>query len=354
MLSNSKSIVQNSQRFLQVPISPKQDGFINSSPLAALVCSLDGGTFPPSLSIGSSAQSLLHNEGQMGSNYPLHLQNELFFSEVLGEGNSQAPIYFDWVKRSLQLIDRATKTNGCLPFQSIHAVGNAMQFLDAKVVGNMIGQPPDVLHKYFGCDHRHPYRKITLCRTQISVELENTIANFLFEKFLVVYSYIDSHGKRCSTTTPIHSHPFNHEVTYFLSGGPQAEIIEEEFAITDDQELPLLSNDGLFNPKIRRSLEKGALQNIRVHSINSYRRPFHFQPLILQNFESDPKLAKTELILLTDGFFRPHRVTVIDDPDSSSETLYYAINNYWSPTGRVFLYNEDSTTTWNCRDWQHE
>jgi hypothetical protein len=295
---------------------------------------------------------VLHNEIPLLSDYPLQLADQHFFSEVLSHRNTSASVYFDWIVGSLNLIRGAISDGHCMHFENILQVGKNIQLLDAKIINLIMNGTIDDIHLCFGSDLEHPYRKITLCRVGFPVWLGNAVINFMFEKFLVIYSYRDKNGKRQSTRTPIHSHPLNHEVTYFLSGGTGSTVIEEEFTVVDEDGAALILKNGSFNPKIKAQLDKAQPPAICVRHAATHNRAFSGVPMILDEFESDRLLACSEKIILSDGFFRPHRVTVIDDTHSKNETLYYAINNYWTPTGRVYVYGDNTVKTWNHADWQ--
>jgi len=295
--------------------------------------------------------SVLHNEIADSRGYPLQLNDHLFFSEALCPGSINAPFYFRWVTDSLQAIDEALTSAGHLPFEDIDGLGKRVQLIDAEMIRELLQNPIDPLHLCFGQSPEHPYRKITLCRVGIAVQVGPTITQFMFEKFLVVYSYRDLLGQRRSTRTPIHSHPLNHEVTYFLSGNSSSQVIEEEFAIKDAHSNPLILDNGSFNPVIREQIDREHLDNVKIEHIATYERGFATEPIILEEFPYDLRLGVSDFVSWSDGFFRPHRVTVLDGSADGDETLYYAINNYWTPTGRVYVYDHNCVSTWNYTKW---
>jgi hypothetical protein len=327
----------------------------NGEALSPAICAVDGATVR--LPDDKSLLNALHNEpgtGRGAANYPLRVEEGLFFSEVFGVGNADADRYRRWIGGSLKLIRDAIQGREGLPFDWIDQVGRQIQELDQSIAGTLIGKKPDTLHALHGIDPSHPYRKLTLCRTRVPVLLPRKaggvdVRHFLYEKFLVSYSYMDQ-GRRRSTRTPIHSHPWNHEVVYFLSAGANAYVEEEEFHVHDDSGAPLVSPEGEISPNLLASDGSLLLAKISLRCTDSSRLGVLPVPKILEHFTVDLPLRSAELIANTDGFFRPHRVTVHDDPNA--ETLYYAINNYWGPTGRVFVYGENGTlSTWSHRAW---
>jgi hypothetical protein len=287
---------------------------------------------------------LLNNEAAQPSQYPLELRNGEYFSEVSGMQDSD---YGDWVRQCLFALDSETN-QGVLAFSAIESVGRAIQRIDCHAISKRIRRAPDRLHQLQGIDRDHPYRKVTLARTTFPVHLNGVLIPFFYEKYLVNYSYNDS-GIRRPTVTPIHSHPLNFEVVYFLSAGPATSVTEEWFEAVDTQGQPLVDECGMLNPYL---VEGGALHldRISVRPVGCSILRATVQPVPLNPFASDLLLNQAKVIRWTDGFFRPHRVSIQDDPDVG--TLYYAINNYFGPTGRVFLYEPDGRIVqWSHRAW---
>jgi hypothetical protein len=291
----------------------------------------------------------LHNEEPRPPKYLLHLRDGRFFSEVLGAENSS--FYREWIEATLKVIINANrKAPGTVKYEQINLLGRDIQKIDAHYARLRIGQPLDDLHKCHGIDRNHPYRKMTLCRVGLTLRLPDGVnRRFLFEKFLVSYSFWDE-GLRRSTVTPIHSHPWNHEVVYFAATGPQAHVKEEEFQVCDEQGRPVIGSHGEINPRVMSAdgalyLDRVLLKKLGEHCLRATN-----QPQILEAFKNDARLQAPHLLSLTEGLFRPHRVSVIDDPNA--ETFYFAINNYWSPTGRVLVYPDDGTImTWSHEAW---
>jgi len=192
---------------------------------------------------------------------------------------------------------------------------------------------------------------MTLCRTTFPVRIRDRIHAFFYEKYLVSYSYWDGERARC-TVTPLHSHPWNHEVVYFARSGRDAHVVEEEYRVMERAGGEVLLPDGQFRRDLLRAdgslnLDAIALQRVRASTIHLTPG----EPLVLDHFESDFRLATADAILHTDGFFRPHRVSVIPD-SAGAETRYFAINNYWGALGRVLVYGDDGgISTWSHTSW---
>jgi hypothetical protein len=231
----------------------------------------------------------------------------------------------------------------------VNTLGRAIQEIDADFARHRIGAPLDQLHSCHGTDRIHPYRKMTLCRVGLFLRLPDSIVPFLFEKFLVSYSYWDA-GKRRSTVTPIHSHPWNHEVVYFAATGPRAYVVEEEFLVCDEHNQPVIGPNGEINSSSFSAEGALHLDHVKLQKLDEHRLAATNQPQLLDAFDGDARLQAPRLLSFTEGLFRPHRVRVVDDPQA--ETYYFAINNYWSPTGRVLVYRDDGTTsTWSHNAW---
>ena len=307
--------------------------------LKPLSCNVDG-----SFDAVTNAEDLaiLHNEPKRErSAYPLLLARGEYFSEVSPEDE---PDYARLIRDSLFVLSSNT-LSGILPFESLESVGRKIQTIDSSFAVPRIGQAPDRIHCLHGVDQLHPYRKITLARTSVPVRIGDGIIPFLYEKFLVSYSFWNC-GQRCPTITPIHSHPLNYEVVYFVSHGPTTYVVEEEFEVVDQSGLPLVDEAGRLNP----SLIEGAdirFDSLTVRATGKSTLMPRSEPIPLDPFDADLRLDRANIIRWTDGFFRPHRVTVHEGP--GDETLYYAFNNYFGPTGRVFIYS----STGSIEPWSH-
>ncbi|MCX6585802.1 MAG: hypothetical protein NTX13_04380 [Acidobacteria bacterium] len=320
--------------------------------LEPMVCSVDGRRSSCLEFLESNDIKNLHNEGALGAeHYPLRSEDGLFFTESLGGLNPQFDKYQRLVLDSISTLRK--RGTAPLSISELEACGAEIQMLDTMFASELIGRPLDALHRCVGPDPSHPYSKITVCRTTFPVEIGGEILRFYFEKFLVSYSYLDSDGTRRSTTTPIHSHPMNFETVYFTSHGSTSCVLEQEFELLTDTGEPLITADGSLDegfvrrvatvPGLRPQATPGAISKIWPSS----------GPIRLTAFDSETVLkSRRDLIEITDGLFRPHQVTVIDDPDA--ETRYFALDNYFGPVGRVLLYDPDGTVNvWSHDAWDH-
>lgn len=253
--------------------------------------------------------------------------------------------YKHWLEECMAALKSKLK-KGYLDVSEIVLIGKKLQTIDVKASTPRINNKPDALHQLWGSNSDHPYRKLTLIGTMCKVKIGDELHDFLYEKFLTIYSYLDKDVRR-STTTPLHTHPINQEVVYFLSYGPKSCVVETEYEYwCENQLIDLNTANGrtkfatLTEAKIE--LKKKNTQTILPSD----------KPIILEPFDSELLLYDDDLILAADGMFRPHQVTVYDD--SKIPTLFYSINNYWSPTGKVNLYTADGKLAkiWNPEEWK--
>ena len=132
-----------------------------------------------------------------------------------------------------------------------------------------------------------------------------------------------------------------------LSYGKQTRVEEQEYDYWhNNKRINISTKEGKkYFSKLKPN--EISLRNSRLNII----KPTN-NPLFLSPFDSEVFLNSEDILKHSDGFFRPHKVIVIDDP--IKETLYYAVNNYWSPTGTVYLFNEDGSMkeTWNNDEWK--
>jgi hypothetical protein len=282
----------------------------------------------------------LHNEALSASSFPLKACDGLFFSEAVHSGNPEGKSYFDWLVKSIHLLNSKQWNLNC-----IRELGQTIALTDLSWAEAFLKTGLDGIHQCYGPDKAHPYRKVTLLRTRFQIEVQDTLVDFLFEKFLTVYSYLHE-GKRVSTRTPLHTHPLNFEVVYFSKFGNQSLAVEEEFEVCD-RKTGLRLDFGQY-----RENRKSLFSNVFLRYLCSKTVVPQESPVFLDPFDSEIQLSEEDTLMLADGFFRPHRVTVHDDPKLG--TFYYAINNYFSPTGNVFLFNEDGSigTKWSHDAWQ--
>jgi hypothetical protein len=318
--------------------------------LEPAICSVSGARamcagFLPNLQI-----KVLHNEvGAAAVRYPLRSQDGVFFSEALGGANSAADEYVKLVAESIAILADRSRDRS-MSFAELVECGCEIQALDAQFAQSRIGVPLDSLHQCVGPDPEHPYAKITVCRTTFPVSIGGADIWFFFEKFLVSYSHLDDQGVRRSTVTPIHSHPMNFETVYFTSFGAGSRVIEQEYCLVDTVGAPLVRADGTLDPAFVEAARRGEPPRLRL--VEGPAKPIatSTKPIKLEPFESEAILRNHhELIAVTDGLFRPHKVTVSDDPDVA--TRYFALDNYFGPTGRVFLYGEDAARVWSHDEW---
>lgn len=327
------------------PTSPPKELFVPAT------CSLDGGC--SALDLTSPSLEVLHHEtGQPASDYPLRLEDSTFFSEVLGADFPETAEYREHILGTLNLIKAETDPSGFLLYDRIDPIGKAIQALDVEFAKRKIGKEPDDVHQQWGPNAEHPYRKITLCRTTVPVKIGEQVSRFFFEKFLVVYSFLDENGNRRSTITPIHSHPYNHEVVYFLKRGPGSRAVEREYMPTDKAGAPFFSEDGVLNRGLMNPDGTLAVSNLKIRFEKEEVLQGTDEPVSLEPFASEFLSRNPQFIFQTDGLFRPHQVT-IHDAESDGGTLYYAFNNYWGPLGRVIVYNDaGEPVIWSHKEWE--
>ncbi len=293
---------------------------------------------------------LHHENGQTAEAYPIHLEDGKFFSEVFGASFSEVEEYRKHILNTVHLIT-SSFTDGALAYEQIDVVGKRIQEIDVEFAKPKIGRPLDIIHQQYGPNPNHPYRKITLIRTTVPVRMEEGIKRFFFEKFLVVYSFLDENGMRRSTITPIHSHPYNHEVVYFVKHGPGSRAVEREYLPTDKSGTPFVSAEGVFNPALISSDGLLSLENLQTQFKKEETLEGTDVPIPLEPFESEFLSRNPHFISQTDGLFRPHQVT-IHDSEEEGGTLYYAFNNYWGPLGRVIVYNDSGEPlVWRHKEW---
>jgi hypothetical protein len=320
--------------------------------LETAICTIEGSRYRCERALSSSALRLLHNEQPGGQPYPLDVNDGLFFSEALGPENDQADAYHRLVSDTLMLLRDGFEWGGWMPFERLGRVGAEIQKLDAAFAREKANRPPDRIHQCYGTSPQHPYSKITLCRTAVPVRLGDAVVPFVYEKFLVAYSYLDGAARR-STVTPLHTHPLNFETVYFVSYGPDSLVTEQEFCIIGKGGRPLVGEDGRVDVELLNEIVRGDFKEVTFRLGETHYIHPGEEPVILRGFDSDNALADARLIQHTDGLFRPHQVTVRDDHDADVETLYYAIDNYFGPEGRVFIYNkEGQLDLWSHHDWE--
>lgn len=321
--------------------------------IAPAICTREGDIYWCQPRLGSLGMMVLHKEQMDATTYPLSLTAGLFFSEALAPENDCADQYHQLVMRSLAIVGEALDGRGRLAYEDIDAVGRHLQQLDAEFARKKINRPQDKLHLCYGPNPAHPYSKIALCRTTLPVIVEGRVVPFFFEKFLIAYSYFDEYGKRRSTVTPMHSHPLNFETAYFTSYGPRSIATEQEFHLILDNDRPLIDAEGKLDPAFIQQSGSDHLCRLTLVPDAKYQIRAGAEPVMLPTFDSDRLLRKAGLIDITDGLFRPHQVSIHDDPEADRETLYYAVDNYLGPKGRVLLFSEDGRVNlWSHRDWR--
>lgn len=320
--------------------------------LEAAICTIEGSRYRCERALSEPALRLLHNEQLGGRPYPLDVNDGLFFSEALGPGNEQADVYHRLISDTLTLLRDGFEWGGWMPFERLARLGTEIQKLDAQFARAKVNRPPDRIHQCYGPSPEHPYSKITLCRTAVPVRLGDAVVPFVYEKFLVAYSYLDGAARR-STKTPLHTHPLNFETVYFVSYGPNSLVTEQEFYITGKGGRPLVDEGGRVDVELLGEIVRGDFKEVTFRRGETHYIHPGEEPIILRGFDTDGALADAGLIRHTDGLFRPHQVTVRDDHDANNETLYYAIDNYFGPEGRVFIYNkEGEPDLWSHHDWE--
>jgi len=315
-----------------------------------MVCSVSGARASCTGFLTAQQQKILHNEaGKDAAAYPMSGLDGMFFSEALGAANPEADDYLRLMARSIAILC-VGRGDRVMTLAELIDRGREIQVLDETFANARIGLPLDSLHQCLGPDPKHPYAKITLCRTTFPVDVGGRVTTFFFEKFLVAYAYLDDAGVRRSTITPIHSHPLNFETAYFTSFGPGARVIEQEFYLRTEAGIALIGDNGVLDPRFFEAEDQGRQPLMRVEP-----GPFNdiapsVRAIRLEPFNTETALRdRPELLLATDGLFRPHQVTVIDDPSVATE--YFALDNYFGPAGRVLMYGQDGASLWSHEDW---
>tara|TARA_R110002049_G_scaffold124814_3_gene280366 strand:- start:11117 stop:12151 length:1035 start_codon:yes stop_codon:yes gene_type:complete len=295
------------------------------------------------------------------SKYPLKIEDGLILTEALGASNPRSNFYKNWIFNSLEPLRHLLDLHpGGVLFEDLPEIGSKIQEIDADWVrDNVFFNELDPLHHCYGPDDSHPYRKITLCRSTFPLFVAGKKRRAFIEKFLVVYSYWSYknsiEGQRTLTVTPLHSHPMNFEVTYFANYDNSSCVEEEEFIICLDDGKncrPVIQSGDLD----KAAISKAGIRRDKLRAIPHQREiwiPAQSDEMpirILQDFDNDKLLAQPEIIGYTDSLFRPHKVTVSGDVD---KTHYFAINNYISLTGEVYLYKDDGRLDecWNHDTW---
>jgi hypothetical protein len=294
-------------------------------------------------------ETYYNTSGLPAAQYPLSLKDGTYFSEVCNADFEDTGPYRSLVEACLSVLGKRL-SRGRLGYEHLHECGLAIQELDFEFAKSRMSGDLDVPHKLVGRDASHPYAKTALCRTAIPVRVGEQDIDLYFEKFLVCYSHLDERGNRKSTVTPIHSHPLNYETVYFTSYGALSRAVEQEFVVVDPAGAPLVNSDASVNVAALRDI--GGITEFKVVPGPSSEIVPSRTPIALAAFERDNALAQREdLLMLTDGLFRPHQVSVFDDP--SVPTRYFALDNYFGATGRVIIYDPDGRVRlWNRAEWQ--
>ena len=316
--------------------------------LQPLICSRAGARQKPPKAPSAGQLDALYNERGLGADeYPLDLRNGLYFSEALGQANADAAQYESLINWSLDLIIGQCGERP-MPLRTLFDVGQSLQELDSDFASAKIAQPLDCLHRCTGTDVKHPYAKITICRTTFPVEIMGRSVPFYFEKFLVAYSYLNEQGQRRSTVTPVHSHPINFETAYFTHYGDQSCAVEQEFDLYGADGASMVGPEQKISADFRDQLDSDSIRFLRAVPAGKTIISPAKNPTVLAPFTSEIALKEDEeRLVFYDGLFRPHRVEVKDDPDT--ETRYFAMDNYFGPTGRVLVFDEAG----EVRQWKH-
>lgn len=308
-------------------------------------CRFSGKTHP----VLPSERRGYDNELHRASEYPLTISRTggEYFSEVIGEENPGRRQYRALCEESLGVLAGFMRNDGVLPFEALTEVGTRLQEIDALFAGSRVGKPLDSVHSLGGPDAAHPYGKIILCRTSFPILMpdgERTV--FLFEKFLVSYFYTDSEGRRQPTITPIHSHPINFETVYFVESDSNSRVVEREFVLGFDECGPVVLPDGRVSPEfINRAVAGSVSLTLTAAEATTFGPDAPVRKL--QPFAIDSVLPTfPQLLGVLDGYFRPHQVSVYGD-----RTSYFALDNYFSPTGNVILFGESGRSIWTRDPW---
>jgi hypothetical protein len=293
---------------------------------------------------------VLHNEGgRPAASYPMKLSEGSYFSEVVGPMNDRAAAYHTLVSDCMDTI-RKRMVGGVISFADLCVAGQEMQELDDAFARQIISTGLDAIHRCCGPDRQHPYAKITIARSAFPVNLSENIVWFYFEKFLVSYCYLDMDNKSRSTKTPVHSHPLNFETVYFTSYGTGAAVHEREYHVVDHDGVRLVDDAGNVHPDLLARLMSNDSSAWRVlpgevHVIEASPTPIRLPP-----FEEERAMFGHEAALVAfDGLYRPHQVSVIDSVERP--TRYFALDNYFGPTCRVFIYNDGDIDLWSHNKW---
>jgi hypothetical protein len=318
--------------------------------LEPTICSVDGTRQRCFGKITQEEIGFLHNENGGGAHeYPLRLREGLYFSETMTGAPASVSLYLEHVNKSLAVLADAGAARP-MSFDELINSGRRLQQMDAAFAAAMIDAPLDAIHRCVGPDPSHPYSKITVCRTTFPVQIGSSIIWFFFEKFLVAYGYLDERGIRQSTVTPVHSHPLNFETVYFVSSGPKSRVTEREYELQTPDGAAIILPNGDLHPQFLTAMRAGAAYPLKARLKTEDSFGPAPNPRILDPFESEQQLrAHRDLISLTDGLFRPHEVIVTDDPVAG--TSYFALDNYFGPTGRVFLFKDGEISVWQHADW---
>ena len=324
--------------------------------LVPAICDISGRELIVPKECTPAAFNILNNDTDELVRYPLVLNEGHYFSEIVAADFPERAQYRCWVDDCMAIIDDSLDACGVLPYSKIDQVGRELQQRDGDFARSKIDFDLDAIHELCGVDAEHPYRKMTLCRTTVLVSVLDEIVPFFYEKFLVAYSYSDASGKRRSTITPIHGHPLSHEVVYFTNHGPNTKVIEQEYEVCDRDGRPLFLADGALNPALIGEDGLVVPEELRVELRDEHVLYGTDEPLALDPFESEHLLRSAAHIYQTDGLFRPHKVYVCGDMDDEEEEVrYFAVNNYWGPLGRVWVFDESGhASSWSHRSWSGE
>src|SRR5262249_40383184 len=147
-----------------------------------------------------------------------------------------------------------------MTFDDLLVAGKELQGFDADFATIRIGEPFDPIHDLAGPNSQHPYAKIAICRSAFSVRLApQKIVDFLYEKFLVCYNYLDSGGTLRPTITPVHSHPLNFETVYFLNADNTSKVMEAEYILRQRSGRAVLLHDGSLDPEFVAKASSGSV-----------------------------------------------------------------------------------------------
>jgi hypothetical protein len=75
------------------------------------------------------------------------------------------------------------------------------------------------------------------------------------------------------------------------------------------------------------------------------------KPIKLPPFRSELVLRDgPNLAMLADGLYRPHKMTVVDDPETP--TRFFALDNYFGARARVLVYGAGGASLWRHGEWE--